>query len=210
MTSDLFPSQIGLTDERSRTEGNGDAGNPRTSAASSSEGTQHRRAARRGLTAPQCCEPEQLWQFQKAPYERNKDTTYSWRPCERWLWSHQSRPLGFSIVLQPVAVTFATSSQATCSQQSPRTLCHQVLSPQLPTGHVLRCKCFKTQTRVSGRGTQPFFCYEQPPTSANNEYTRHCGCDGASSPLPGTTEGSESSKNSTELEPTVVLGPAIS
>lgn len=59
----------------------------------------HNTGVLQGLTAPQCCEPEQLWQFQKAPYERNKDTTYSWRPCERWLWSHQSRPLGFSIVL---------------------------------------------------------------------------------------------------------------
>lgn len=119
-------------------------------------------------------------------------------------------PPGCSAVLQPVAVTFATSFQATCSHQSPRTLCHQVLSPQLHIGHGLRCKCFKTQTCASGKGTQPFFCYEQPPTSANNEYARHRGCDGASSPLPSTTEGSESSKNSTELEPTMVLRPAIS
>lgn len=104
---------------------------------------------------------------------------------------------------------FSMSFQATCSQQSPRTPTHGVLPSQLRTGHFLTCKCLETQKVRVGKRSTPlfFFCYGQPPASANNEYARHGGCNGASSRLPGTSAGSESPNNPTELVPTACWGP---
>lgn len=119
--------------------------------------------------------------------------------------------LGLGTILQGVSMKFSISFQFICSQQSPRTPSHCVLSSQLRIDHFLTCKCLETQTCILGKGAQPFFfCYRQPPAQANNEYARHGGCNGTSSLLPGTSTGSESPKNSTEPVPTTVLGPPSS